>query len=52
MAMENHEIMDQEFLLMDKELIQIQMEPTIMNTAPAIAIHMPVSLNTFDYLSI
>ena len=45
MAMEDQEIMDQEYLLMDKELIQIQMEPTIMNTAPAIATHMPVSLN-------
>ena len=43
MAMEDHEVMDQEYLLMDKELIQIQMEPTIMNTAPAIATHMPVS---------
>ena len=45
MAMEDHEVMDQEYLLMDKELIQIQMEPTIMNTAPTIAMHMPVSFN-------
>ena len=51
MVTEDHEVTDQEYLLMDKELIPIRMEPFIMNTAPVIAIHMPVSLY-FDYLSI
>ena len=50
MVMGDHEVMDQEYLLTDKESIPIRMEHFTMNTAPAIAIHMPVSLH-FDYQS-